>query len=295
MQTKVIPGMNDKPATDVSFFPGCTLATTATESKHALTRFMRRLGYNLVELEDFNCCGSSSAHSIDREAGYDLASRNLSLAPEGRTLIAACPNCLLRLRETQHHLKEDKSAQSRYERMWKRPFDPKLEIKYYLELLNQKDFFEFSQDRSGRLKGLKFAIYYGCTLASPPALRQEKTFHGVMERMLSTWGAIPVEWPYPSRCCGAFLSVARPDIATPIVQEIVEAAKEAGADCIITPCAMCHLNLEVRCNAKESVPILHFSEVLSLAMGEGDKAWFSRHLVDPRPLLESKGLLGSHP
>ena len=288
--------MDGKHVTDLSYFPGCSLATTATESNKAITSFMRRIGYNLVELDDWNCCGSSSGHSIDLDVGLDLASRDLSLAPKGRPLIAACPNCLLRLRETHHHLKKDPSAQSRYERMWKRPFDPKLEIKYYLELLDQKELYAYSAERSTRLKGLKFVTYYGCTLSSPPVLRPEKTFYGFMERILSAWGAIPLEWPYSTRCCGTFLSVTHPDIATQSVNEIVHGAQEAGADCIITPCAMCYLNLEFRCDLKQPVPTLHFSEIYACALGEEDyNSWFSRHLVDPRPLLRSRGLIGSHP
>jgi len=98
----------------------------------------------------------------------------------------------------------------------------------------------------------------------------------------------PVSWAYLSRCCDTFLSVVRP----PIVNEIVNGAKKVKADCMIPACAMCHMNLEVRCNLKERVPILHFSEILSLAMGEvKHNNWLARHLVDPRPMLKSKGLI----
>jgi heterodisulfide reductase subunit B len=88
--------------------------------------------------------------------------------------------------------------------------------------------------------------------------------------------------------------VARPDIVTPMVNDIIEGAGQVNADCIVTACAMCHMSLEVRCSRKEKVPVLHFSEVLSLALGLGEKkqkGWFSRHLVDPRPLLKTMHLL----
>jgi heterodisulfide reductase subunit B len=69
-------------------------------------------------------------------------------------------------------------------------------------------------------------------------------------------------------------------------------AVEFGADCIVTACAMCHLNLELRCNRMDKIPTLHFSELLSLAMGEKNySGWFARHLVDPVPMLQSKGLI----
>jgi heterodisulfide reductase subunit B len=73
---------------------------------------------------------------------------------------------------------------------------------------------------------------------------------------------------------------------------IMLGAMDVRAECVITACAMCHLNLEVRCSIKQTIPILHFPEVISLALGTGEhRDWFSRHLVDPRPLLKSKGII----
>ena len=86
--------------------------------------------------------------------------------------------------------------------------------------------------------------------------------------------------------------MAKPDFITSIVNNIMQGAIDAKADCIVTVCAMCHLNLEIRCTMKNPVPTLHLSELLSLALGCGeDESWFSRHLVDPRSMLKSKGLI----
>ena len=117
-----------------------------------------------------------------------------------------------------------------------------------------------------------------------------------MEKILDSLGATALKWGYSSRCCGTFLTVARPEMVTPIVNEIIQGALNAKADCIVTACAICHMNLEVRSTLKEQVPILHFSEILSLALGLGGidehKGWFARHHVDPRPLLKTIHLLG---
>lgn len=113
-----------------------------------------------------------------------------------------------------------------------------------------------------------------------------------MENMLSKVGALSVTWHHKSRCCGTFLTVARPDVVTPIVNNIVQDAMDAGAECIITACAMCHMNLEVRCTVKSPIPVFHFSEILSLAMGTKIcNSWFARHLINPVPLLKSRGLI----
>ncbi len=125
-------------------------------------------------------------------------------------------------------------------------------------------------------------------------MRHEKNYFGLMEKILSSFDATPQKWSYSSRCCGTFLTVARPEVVTPMVNEIILGAKMANADCIVTACAMCHLNLEVRCTLKEKIPILHFSEIISLALDIGKtehKGWFSRHLVDPKPLLKALDFL----
>lgn len=284
--------MNKKATIDLSFFPGCSLDTTATDMNLSLKNLFGRVGYNLVELDDWSCCGSSSAHSINSELALDLAARNLSLAPTGRPLITACPSCLLRLQDAHLHLKNNDEASLRYEERWGRPFDPELKILHFFEILDGIDFLSFTKDRTKRLDGLRFVPYYGCMLSHPPTLHREKKYHGLMEKILASLGATPLPWLHAFQCCGTFLSVARPDVVTPLVDGIIQGAQDVGTDCIITACAMCHLNLEVRCSLKKTIPTLYFSEVLSLALGTDEyKDWFSLHLVDPRPLLRSKGLI----
>ncbi len=287
--------MQHQTITDISYFPGCSLATTAKENNSSLIHLFKHLGFNLIELEDWNCCGSSSAHSIQQELAFDLASRNLFLAPPDRPLLVACPSCLLRLRHAHHKLKSEPKARDHYETKWDAPFDEKLKILHVFEIIDRLNLTDFSKTHFQQLAGLRFATYYGCMLASPPALRREKNYHGLMEKILASLGATPITWPFSSRCCGTFLTVARPEVVTPMVNEIIEGAMNASADCIVTACAMCHLNLEVRNTLKNKIPILHFSEILSLGMGLGataeHKGWFSRHLVDPRPLLKALHLL----
>ena len=90
---------------DLAYFPGCSLATTAAESNASLMHSARILGLNLLELADWNCCGSSSAPSLSADLSPGLAARNLSLVPAGRPLVVMCPRCLYYLRRTRSYLK----------------------------------------------------------------------------------------------------------------------------------------------------------------------------------------------
>ena len=70
-----------------SYYPGCSLHSAHKGYDKSCRAVSKLLGCDLIELEDWNCCGSSSAHSIDTEQAFDLASRNLFLAPPGRPLL----------------------------------------------------------------------------------------------------------------------------------------------------------------------------------------------------------------
>lgn len=274
---------------DVSYFPGCSLATSAKESNQSLMEVCRYMGYRLVELNEWNCCGSSSAHSIDSELAFHLACRNLSLAPKGRPLLVACPSCILRLQQAQIRLITDRTAGIDYENRWDRPVDPNLNILHFFELMEGR----LSRQTDSTLRGIKFVPYYGCMLARPPELRHKKNYHGLMEKLLTSYGAVPLTWSYSSRCCGTFLSASKPAVVEPMVNQIIQNAVDRGAECVVTACAMCHLNLEIRYTLNKKIPIFHFSEILSLAFKLPIKAgWFSRHIINPIPLLKSKGLIG---
>jgi heterodisulfide reductase subunit B len=282
----------DAPLRDIAFFPGCSLATSAKENYESMRGFCRALGYNLAEIPDWNCCGTSSAHCVDPELAFDLASRNLSLVPSGSRLLVACPTCYKQLKKTHRHCLRDESFRRRYERNWSRELDPDLEIVPFLQFLAEHDLTGLFGTQNHTLKGLRTVPYYGCMLARPPVLSRDGSDSGIMESVLENLGATTLLWSYASHCCGTFLSISRPEIATPRVNAIMENAVREGAECIVTACSMCHLNMEIRCTSQEKLPIFHFSELLSLASGAGgERDWFSRHLIDPRPLLEGRELL----
>jgi len=283
--------MTQQPMIDLSYFPGCSLATSAREGNQSLIMAMQVLGYNLIELDDWNCCGSSSAHALDSEVALGLTARNLSLAREDRPLLIACPNCLHRMRDARLHLSNDEPTRRTYERRWERPINPDLEISHVFGIMDRIDPKYIREKLVRELKGLKFVAYYGCMLARPPALRHEKNYYGLLEKIVTGLGGEAISWAHGSRCCGTFLSAAKPEVSTGLVNEIMAEACASGAECLITACAMCQFNLELRSTLESPIPILHFSEILALALGvENSQDWFARHLVDPRPLIHSYGL-----
>lgn len=275
-----------------SFFPGCSLKASGHENTLSLMNFCKKVDIELEELEDWNCCGSSSAHSIDQMAADRLPMRNISLAPKGQPLLIACPSCLIRMKTTYLKIKNNPDVKQEYERLWGKPFDEDLNIIHFFELFDQIQIQDYIQDARHCLKDLKVAAYYGCMLSLPPDLRHQPLEYEIMEKTLKKLGADMVSFGYGKLCCGTYLSAAKPKLAENVVNKIISKAMEAGAECLVTACSMCHLNLEIRCTVDSPIPVFHFSELLSMALGaEDQKKWFPRHIVDPVPLLKERGLM----
>ena len=114
-----------------SYFPGCSLATSAKENNQSMLAFLDAFGIRLQELDDWNCCGSSSAHSLDHDLAFDLPSRNLSLAPADRPLLVACPSCFLRLKGTHMQIGQNSDARDRYQTKWHQSHNPDLQIIHF--------------------------------------------------------------------------------------------------------------------------------------------------------------------
>lgn len=283
--------MSSERVPEFSYYPGCAVISTARESNQSLMGVCEALGFRLTELSDWNCCGSSSASIVDSELGLQLSARNLSLADPDKPLLVMCPRCLHHLRHVHGIVKQDRNLERTLKRRLGRPISPDLRIIHFLEAVVQYGLPRLNGPPVS-LNGLRFMPYYGCTLYRPPALRRQHYFQAEVENVITALGGKAVTRGLTNRCCGSFLSAVQPKVVTEQVNKIVASAVEAEAECLVTVCAMCQLNLDIRCTLKTRLPIFHFSEILALSLGAKDyHRWFARHLVNPRPVLKSRGLI----
>lgn len=277
----------------LSYYPGCTLDSTAREIDDALHQVCRRLDIHLEKLPDWNCCGSSSVHAVRPQEAVSLAARNLFQAQAtGKDLLVVCAGCSNRLRGAAHHLRNDPVTRRVNANLLGDRLGDELRIHHLLDVLPDRlRRRPWSRLRQRALNGLRFVPYYGCLLSSPPDIRPPASLGGSMEALMEWLGAENRNWAYHGKCCGSFLSVARPDIVAPMVEDIMEKARHAGADCVVTACAMCQLNLELRAPARLRLPVFSILELLGYGLGsESWPSWFRRHLVDPMPLFRKNGL-----
>ena len=281
-----------------TYYPGCTSETTAVEFGHSTEAVCEALGIELLELEDWNCCGASSAHSLSHELGLALPGRNVALAQKlGLDMVIPCPACYQHCRDANIRMREDEAWRQKMERILDFEYEDAASPRHLLEVLaNDLDKRELREKVKKPLAGLKVASYYGCVLVRPPELTGwDDPEHPVtMDELVSVLGAEAIDWSYKVDCCGASLTLSRGDIVAELSTKIIEGAAEAGADCIVSACGMCEINLDTRQAppSGDKMPIFYLTELMALAFGlSGVEKWLRKHSVDPRPLLRDRGLL----
>jgi heterodisulfide reductase subunit B len=146
------------------------------------------------------------------------------------------------------------------------------------------------------LKGLRAVCYYGCLLTRPPQVTEAPHPENPtdMDELMAALGVEVLDWSYKTSCCGAAHSLTRPDIVLSLSGGLLEHAREAGADVMVVACPLCHSNLDARqfqMKLEQPLPVLYFTQLMALALGVPEKAALDKNLVDPRPVLRSKGVL----
>lgn len=278
----------------LSYYPGCSLHGTALEYDRSVRAVFKHLGVDLEELEDWNCCGASAAHSVDRVLAMSLPARNLALAQDkGQEVVVPCAACFSRHRAVEEALAGgDSKAQEIAATLGLNPGKLPLTRSVVSALLDMVGPDKLRQEITRPLEGVALAPYYGCLMVRPRQVARHPRPEDPQEldQLIEISGGEAVKWSYKTDCCGGGLSVARSDVVGGLVEELLVEAEKAGAEALVTACPMCLANLEMRRDKKRSdMPVIYVTEMVGLAMGvEGIEECLSKHLVDPRPVVSRR-------
>jgi heterodisulfide reductase subunit B2 len=282
---------------EFSYYPGCSLHATGLEYDVSTRAVFTALGVTLVEIENWVCCGASSAHAASSELAVNLPAINLALAQAANhgDLLAPCAACYNRSKAADHALRNDPAQRQAIEAAVGFQYSGAVRVKNPLEVVVGEIGLDTLQSKVQRpLAGLKVVSYYGCLLVRPPQIMQfDRPEHPVvMNLILATLGADVKEWSYSVDCCGGSGALPRTDIGRKLVSRLVAAAREAGADALVTACPLCQMNLEMRQTQTPAMPTFYFTELMGVALGLPEaRTWWGKHLVAPAPLLAAAGLL----
>jgi len=280
-----------------SYYPGCSLSSTAREYDVSTRLVFKNLGLDLQELADWNCCGASAAKGTNHLLGLALPGRVLQQAEEkSLPLTTPCPECYSRLRFAAHEMK-DESVRRQVSEVLEKDLQNNVVVEPTLKIIWE---YEGDLHLKKSLAGLKAVAYYGCLFVRPKAVADfdDEENPRSMDDIVARLGVEMLDWSFRSECCGAYLSIPKPEVAYRLVYRILRGAKQVGAECVVVACPLCQANLDTRqktveARYKESMglPIIYFTQLMGLAMGYSpEELLLDKHLTDPLPLLRSKGL-----
>lgn len=287
--------------TQFAYYPGCTLYTKSRNLDLCARATAQILGVELKELETWNCCGAIYSTVQDDLANQVAPIRNLieaqKISNKLVTLCAACYNVLKRSNRSLF-LKENDIYRRRMMSYLETEYNGNTQTVHYLEVLKNEIGFENLKSKlTKNLNGLKVTSYYGCLMLRPS---EEMNFDDpenpmMMDDMFSVLGATPVDFPFKGECCGGYVLVNKPDVATKCAQTILESIANAGADCIATTCPLCQYNIDNQqklMSKQFNLPVFYFTQLLGLSLGVDENILnLNNHYIDPKPLLKQKGLL----
>ena len=283
-----------------AFYPGCSLEGTARDFHRSTMAVAGALGLDLPEIPGWICCGSTAAHQTDPLLALALPAKNLAAAA-GKTVAVCCAACYSRLKTANHEIAADPAVRRKVAEAVGADYDGQTPVRHLLEIL-ARDFgpAKIAERIVRPLAGLRVVSYYGCLLSRPPEVTNFDDAENptLMDRLMKTAGAEAVDWPHKTECCGASYSITDVSVVLRLTREILAMAKAAGADCIVTACPLCQLNLDMRQKDIEAqtgerfgLPVFYFTQLLGVALGLSPEALgLASLVVDPMPLLTAKGL-----
>lgn len=292
-----------------AYFPGCVARGACEELYWSTRAATRELGIELVELERAACCGSGTYKEDSLLLEDTVNARNIALAEELELpLLTHCSTCQGVIAHVDDRLKSARDNDPAYLEQVNRlltkeqcrPYQGSSEVKHLLWVLVGDYGLERLRQRVTRqLSGLKCAAFYGCyLLRGQDNLPYDDRLHPQsLENVFRTVGATAVEYPGRTQCCGWPISSYAPKESFMLAGTHIQAAIAAGAHCLVTPCPLCHLNLDSRQPEVEKVidrslglPVLHLSQLIALALGVSpQELGLDRHVVSTRPVLQKLG------
>ncbi len=293
-----------------AYYPGCVAQGACRELYQSTQSLSQRLGIELVELKQAACCGSGTFKEDSQLLEDTVNARNIALAEQLKLpLLTHCSTCQGVIGHVDERLKDAQTNDPSYldqvngllQKEQCSPYQGSTTVTHLLWVLVQDYGLEAIREKVVRsLSGLKCAAFYGCyLLRGQKHLPVDDPFQPEsMENVFRAVGATPIYYAGRTQCCGWPISSYATEQSFKLAGTHIQEAIAHGADCIVTPCPLCHLNLDSRqpevervIGQKLGLPILHLPQLVALALGiEPNQLGLQRHIVSTRPVLQKLGL-----
>jgi len=268
-----------------ALFLGCTIPARQPNYELSARKALTKLGIKLVDLDDLTCCCPPPIQSINLETSQAVAAYNICLAEEaGLDIVTLCNGCFESLAMANAALKKDENLRAKVNGILSKAgkeFKGTIEVKHFLQVLIDDIGVECIKASVVKpLNTLKVAPFYGCHSLRPSELLEfdDPERPHILEDLIEALGADSVEYRDKLKCCGGLLRGISDDLALDLARDKIVNTTKAGAECIATLCPFCFVALDIgqiQVKSKFSevydMPILHYSELLALALGVDPK------------------------
>jgi heterodisulfide reductase subunit B len=290
---------------EIAYYPGCSLHSSSALYDVQCREVLGRLGVDLKEIDDWNCCGATSAAKTNDYLSIALPARNLGIADACglEEMMIPCASCYSRTLIAQKTLETDKDLRDKINADLSKKVEGKIKIVSILDLLvNKAKKGEIAAKATTKLAGLKAACYYGCLQTRYPInvdLPDDVENPQGMEIVCKALGMEAIDWGYKTDCCGASAVYNDAEVSLKFVANIMKDALARGANCIVTTCPMCQMNMDAfqekasaLYNLGERLPVYFITELIGVSMGIGAAALqIDRHFVEATGLLKGLKLI----
>ena len=284
----------------LAYYPGCSLQQSSALYDIQSRRIFAELGAELVEIEDWNCCGATSAGKVDDFMAAAMPARNIGIAQRAgfAEMVIPCSACYSRTLVAQQRMADDGNLKAEINSELGAPVNGALKVSSILEALEARIAAGALKDRVvQKLTGLRPVCYYGCMLTrfpyTVPVPDDVENPQG-MERVLGELKIKTVDWNHKTACCGASAAVNDPETSHNLMARIMKDAVARGANSFVTTCPMCQMNLDAQQEAfclkngiEARLPVFFITEIIGAAMGiPPAELQTERHFIDGTTLLK---------
>lgn len=264
---------------EYTYYPGCSQEVSNKAYDLSARNVCKALDANLVELEDWNCCGATNYMSVRELRSFAISARNLALAErENRDLVTVCSACYTTLNKTNNYMKSDEKLRTKINDALSAvnlTYGGTTKVRHLLDVLvNDVGIEQIARKAKVKLDGMSIAPYYGCQMTRPYVAFDDPEQPTTMDKLFEALGADVVDFPLRAKCCGGMLMTTADNVALKLVKNLLDCAVKNGAQSIVTACPLCHINLDAyqtkvnkTFGTHFSVSILFFTQLVGVALG----------------------------
>jgi succinate dehydrogenase / fumarate reductase, cytochrome b subunit len=287
----------------VAYWPGCVSRGFTPELHGSMAKIAPLLDIELIELDRGNCCGAGVIAEHNQELADTLNARTFAIAQQtdGELMMNICSTCQGAQTECQERLDSNREYRDHVNTTLAPEgltYTKGIENKNLLWLLVEELGLDALRARVKRpLSGLRVGPFYGCYIIRPRnriGIDSDHPRDKYLEQVIDALGGTVIDYAGSHKCCGFPIITMNKEASLMQAGRHLGDATDAAADCLVTPCPLCHLNLDLQQPLAERVvgrdlkmPVLHLPQLVGLALGlEPKELGMNRHVVRPSTVID---------